>query len=345
MNPFIQEAIKVLEQSSARVRNTLLLAAVASVVMFATTWNARQESWMAYRFQAYHRAANALALCCPLPKKGCPSPIQCPSDVQLAASLYQSSALKTHEWLLEAYQVRVPFFDVALDVNDVGPIGSAAFVIIGMLFRYGMQQQLRTVRFIVQEARARHCMSETYALITLTQVLRIPHTKYDSLSPHFLRLERHAPKLLAILPPVVLIRQLSIDISTVDNFVKMNAPTWLFGLETIAAGAAIAFFATAVHSAFTMDEELDSAWHVAEEEESQRAKIVASSGPQERASGHSLESGEQTAARSDAQVVVASPPSDGKDKDKDEASLPPTQPASGPSGGSSGVADRPSTTS
>lgn len=71
--------------------------------------------------------------------------------------------------------LRIPFFGVVLDINDLGLIGGFTFVVILMWFRFSLWREYYNLRATFKEAKSEH-LTFCYKSLAMRQVLTVPPT-------------------------------------------------------------------------------------------------------------------------------------------------------------------------
>lgn len=69
--------------------------------------------------------------------------------------------------------VRIPFFGLVFDVNDLGLWGGSTFVIILIIFRFTLWREYNNLRLTFEEARPEH-LDFCYKSLAMQQVLTVP---------------------------------------------------------------------------------------------------------------------------------------------------------------------------
>src|SRR5258708_1318921 len=121
----LQDYLDATGESAQRARTTSIALVVASVVLFAGLLNSIQNSWMIDRLTAFQFPESSYVTA----KAGAFHP---PSDTGFAAMAYRERYTQLYGALARVYVesafvVRVPFFGITIDVNDLGLIGGIAF--------------------------------------------------------------------------------------------------------------------------------------------------------------------------------------------------------------------------
>jgi hypothetical protein len=69
--------------------------------------------------------------------------------------------------------VRIPFFGIVFDVNDLGLLGGFTFVVVLMWFRFSLWREYYNLRTTFREAKSEH-LKFCYRTLAMNQVLTVP---------------------------------------------------------------------------------------------------------------------------------------------------------------------------
>ncbi len=223
-------------ESTRRARLVLLVMIVASVITFAASWNTGSHAWLAARVEVSEDVARWWAPLIDACKRtgndcGASPPAAIPTDMQsrwrratiylLRASMRDSTYFIANQVDARVFReqrdremllVRVPFFGVAFDVNDLGILSGFGFSVILLWFTYTLASEFRDMGIALNEAPSRELRQTAYKLILMQQVLTVPETPGNALSPAL----RWAPKVLYLLPFLVYSRIAYLDVVTQD---------------------------------------------------------------------------------------------------------------------------------
>lgn len=95
--------------------------------------------------------------------------------------------------------VRVPFFGIAFDVNDLGMIGGIGLITILLLMRYSLSREIKNLKFSFREAAQHNQLAHFYHALAMRMVFTVPQMKDESVN----RTLAMAPKFICILPAIV----------------------------------------------------------------------------------------------------------------------------------------------
>ncbi|HKP71391.1 MAG TPA: hypothetical protein VJT82_00540, partial [Pyrinomonadaceae bacterium] len=197
----IKQYIKAAAEATERSRRVLIILITASVLALVAVWNSRQASW----FNERYRLINAASML--FDEKNQRRSLQDPEVVKLrqndASGLYERAEeylryrnindrgiLKNTLDTLNAQRaehvstVRMPFFGVGFDVNDIGLFAGFTFAVVLLWFRFSLLREVNNLRLTFFEARkqdkakgesGRHEQLQfCYDLLAMRQVLTTP---------------------------------------------------------------------------------------------------------------------------------------------------------------------------
>lgn len=210
---------------------------------------------------------------CNLRKKSPPSPTGAQQQSQAAEAQTTPEGLVTNEdadlryrqfyaaaardYIDNAFTVRVPFFGVAFDVNDLGLLMGIGFVAILLLLRFSIRSEIISLRVSFKSARDRspEALKAFYDLLAMRQVFTLPRLKDEKLSSsHHGREEwsshdpswnvwvlRFTHKLICALPFLVYSVVTWHDLLSTREIGKSIDPDhlWVLGIYTISLEAII----------------------------------------------------------------------------------------------------------
>lgn len=197
--PNLHDFAEAARDASRRTRTLLVVLVVACVLALVGFLNSLESGWMLQRVRAASDPAAAY-----ITQKLEFAPQMNPA----ARDALQGAIIRAY--IDNAMTVRVPFFGVAFDVNDLGLMGGIGFVTILMLLRFSLRTEIACMR-IAFKAAAREAAGDLprleafYDLLAMQQVLTFPQMRNDRTgwSIHRPRLLRAVPKLICFLPVIV----------------------------------------------------------------------------------------------------------------------------------------------
>jgi hypothetical protein len=218
--PYIDAA----EKSSQRARYVVALITIASVLAFASFWNSRENSWFQQRMRSTELALKYFG-------KSCESDAV-PVEERETCKQAQDYAAQRHIKIIEHLEsqvqymnqadvenvtlIRIPFFGVTFDVNDLGVLSGIAFTILLFWLMYALVSERHDVRFLFRTAIEMRApdrpdlLLPIYRLLAMRQVLSVPPLIFKNGAPpdhanetNNRRLLNSAAKALFFMPVVV----------------------------------------------------------------------------------------------------------------------------------------------
>jgi hypothetical protein len=110
-------------------------------------------------------------------------PLYSGKELDEARKLYRERFLNMYAALSRGYvenalSVRVPFFGITFDVNDLGIMGGISFLVILVWLRFCISREVDNLRLSFEEADRLGKGKEFYTLLAMRQVLTTPRTRY-----------------------------------------------------------------------------------------------------------------------------------------------------------------------
>jgi len=256
----IKEYVESVNASSARARGATYVLAVTSLVIFSAYWNVHPGSWLEERVGVAREAERFLT-----DKKHWPAPQHTEQKVHqaLVEDLIERRAFDKPEvakqyreqlenqLYIQSYQVKIPFFGVTYDINDLGMLGGFAFFVVLMILQFSLARELANLRLAFREAHARNELKPCFDLLSMSQVLTVPpHTGVNS-NPF----TRNLHKTLYLLPVLVHAMIVLNDLSTFDVGLTFSRFNTILTVFVSAAFFLLILILTyqCVHTAFQFD--------------------------------------------------------------------------------------------
>jgi hypothetical protein len=92
--------------------------------------------------------------------------------------------------------VRVPFFGIAFDVNDLGFIGGFGLVIVLVLMRYSLSREIKNLNVSFREAEHHKQLCGFYHALAMRQLFTVPHMKGETRNRKLAKL----PEVVSLMP-------------------------------------------------------------------------------------------------------------------------------------------------
>lgn len=201
--------------SASRTRSVTLTLVALSVVMFIGMLNSIEHSWAGARIMASQDSESAYVIS----HIGLP-PIAAVSkrdsdEYKRARAAYEERYQQLYSSLMRSYvetgfAVRVPFFGVAIDVNDIGFIGGFAFVIVLIMFDLSLRRERENLDVAFAYASVTGQLRALYDLLAMHQLFTAPRRRADARRG----LTALLPKVICLLPLIVQAAVVGHDIAT-----------------------------------------------------------------------------------------------------------------------------------
>lgn len=279
----IKQYIEAAAGATQRSRRVLIILITASVLALVATWNSRTASWFNERYRV---TAAALML---FDKNNNRLPLNDPEVVKLLQegdNLYaRADAYLKHRKVIDrdiivkrlerldiqrlehVTTVKMPFFGVGFDVNDIGIFAGFTFSVVLLWFRFSLLREVNNLRLAFFEARnqdrakakeagrpvAYDKLRFCYEMLAMRQVLSTPKMlPQDKPATFFTRLRQVfwvlVSKSLFLLPLAVQAIVIRNDMNSIEvgkmisphNTELVMALSWIF-LSIIVALTALCF--------------------------------------------------------------------------------------------------------
>lgn len=183
--------------ASRRSRATLLIITIFSVVMLSAILNSGPRSSQHRQFEV---AKDVLLWLTELKEGAEPEGLDGIDDgkerFKLAKILYErdsvlldskEAARRTLDPLLSKgidgrQMIKIPVLDLSLDTRTLTWFGGATYVVLLLMFRFGLYREKENLTITFLEARSRGCLSQCYHLLRMRQVLFIPKSRWNKRS-------------------------------------------------------------------------------------------------------------------------------------------------------------------
>lgn len=124
---------------------------------------------------------------------------------------YQAFLVSASRALVDTrFMVRVPFFGITFDINDLGSLSGIGLMTLLALFRFSISSELENLKLSFRHVRQQGKLAEFYRLLSMKQVLTTPHLPEREIG----WFHTYVPKLLYFLPLLVYLSVVLHDIDT-----------------------------------------------------------------------------------------------------------------------------------
>jgi hypothetical protein len=190
----IRDYVEASSEAARRTRRVTVVLMIATVLMFSGLSNSLQGNWKRARLQALEDVNSEYVRA----RLGTPPQNSEAHTLYLTrySQLY-SAALK--DYTENAYTIRIPFFGIVIDINDLGSIGGLALALILVLYRTSLTRELDNLRLSFEGAQAQNGLRTLYYMLAMQQVLTFPNIDGRDRS----KFMEMAPKLLLFAPVLI----------------------------------------------------------------------------------------------------------------------------------------------
>ena len=222
----LQEYLQASSEASKRSRKITITLVVASVLMLVGLLNSYQKTWMLQRVQRSADPTSEYVRLKLWPGMNSDSLMSIVDSSKASAALGIGSLRLRREFLdsqyssfyraliasyvENAFTIRIPFFGVAFDVNDLGMLGGLGIIVALVLFRFSLARELDNLVLSFEEARKVGMMKTVYELIAMHQVLTVPPMPGRRRSRAMINI----PRALVFLPCIIHLAVVSHDFAT-----------------------------------------------------------------------------------------------------------------------------------
>jgi hypothetical protein len=210
----IRAYLDATSDASKRSRTTTIILVVASVLVLTALLNSLQSHWMLQRLRAFRNIHGQYTET----KLG---PYQAAENNKPTAQekggvgRYEEQATAFSAALAKAYVenalvVRVPFFGISFDVNDLGLLGGLGFLIILGCLRFCISREVDNLRLSMDVSQNVEGRRHFYYLLAMRQMFTVPHTPHINRG-RFLTI---TPSVICWVPLVVYLAVIGHDVQT-----------------------------------------------------------------------------------------------------------------------------------
>jgi hypothetical protein len=279
--PFsLSQYVQASAESSKRTRTIVVVLVIGSVLAFAGLLNSLSTAWMLQRIEM-SRSPNSTYV---LQKLG----FLARSDARAKAGLVTQEDLEAlltaearrsgqsletvrlnyadqyrsfyqalvHTYAESAYMIRVPFFGATFDMNDIGIVGGAGFIVILLLLRYSLARELYNLRLSFSLAESHGTLRDAYNFLSMRQVLTTPPIQGRRRSKLLVAI----PQLLCVLPILVYSGIITHDFATFTIGTAISSPHTIV-LYCVNSACLIAM-ASLTGASMSMWKKIDREWVV-----------------------------------------------------------------------------------
>lgn len=202
----VKDYVESSSEAAKRTRSVSIALMIASVLMFSGFLNSLQSNWKLQRLRNLEDIDSGHTERRLGPR---PSPQDSEAYQLYIARYNQLYAATLKDYVESAYTIRIPFFGISIDSNDLGPLGGLALAVILILYRTSVTRELDNLRLSFEAAAAQNQLNTLYTLLAMRQVLTFPNIQGKERSK-FMAI---VPKLLSILPAFIYLMVVANDVA------------------------------------------------------------------------------------------------------------------------------------
>lgn len=186
----VKDLAETAMNASVRSRQVTWLLIVAIVISFFASWNSRPHSWPDARYEIISKASEFCdrQLCDTLKKVS--DTTTKVSAIDTVGVFLKTRHIKTLSELndlkkiyndleKDAYTVKIPFFGVSFDINDLGIFSGIIFCTLLILLIFSMDRENNNINMTLIEAQKDKQLRFYYNYLSAGQVLTYPKKIYS----------------------------------------------------------------------------------------------------------------------------------------------------------------------
>ena len=241
----IEDYLDATSDAAKRTRTVIIIIVVASVLTFAGFLNSLEHNWMLQRVRAAAVPQSDYV------KQKFPD-IKDQEALNKCQDVFYGALMKAY--VDNTYTIRVPFFGITFDVNDLALLGGLAFIILLILFRFSLAREHDNLVISFEEAKNDRQLATFYDLLAMRQVLTTPPMQGRNTVASLMII----PKVLSVLPLIILSVIIAHDFMTYNVGAAINV--WHTVLLYIVSSALWAFILILTISCLLVWLKTDAVW-------------------------------------------------------------------------------------
>jgi hypothetical protein len=236
----VQYYLDAAVDSTKRSRTVAILIVVTCVLVFTGLVNEQKSNWLLSRLNGSRHPEDVYIK----EKLGPPPSGWATASAESSSLRYYDYRYKelvgamTRAYVDSALLLRVPFFGVVVDVNDLGLLGGITFMILLVWYRLSLAREVDNLELYFAEMKGRAEEREFYNLLAMRQVFTVPRTGKRERTKFLL----WAPKLICWLPVALHCSVLGYDLGHTpgianalnrDRFIILIATEAIFAITLV----------------------------------------------------------------------------------------------------------------
>jgi len=178
--------------AATRTRFVTLVLVVACVLISIGWYNSMRWSWARDRIRNAYNITDESILKVLYPNN--PSATLDPNVAESYRSHLQAATMTAY--IDNIRFVKIPFFGIAFDVNDLGFIGGFGIMTVLVLMRYSLSREIKNLNVSFREAEHHKQLCAFYHALAMRQLFTVPHMKGEKRNRKLAKL----PELVSIMP-------------------------------------------------------------------------------------------------------------------------------------------------
>lgn len=207
--------------AAIRTRTVTIVLVVACVLISLGWYNSLKWSWARDRIRQAYDVGDETIFKVLNPN----NPPQGNDPVAMAYREHLKVATVT-AYVENIRLVKVPFFGIVFDVNDLGFVGGFGLVIVLVLMRYSLSREIKNLNVSFREAEQHKKLCAFYHALAMRQLFTVPHMKGETRNRKLAKL----PELVSIMPAFLFTLGVVYDWYSVVALHMYNFPTVTFTL-------------------------------------------------------------------------------------------------------------------
>ena len=187
--------VEASHDAAKRTRTVTIILVVACVLISIGWYNSFQWSWTRYRVRQAFDLGDVSIYKILNPT----NPPTNNNDPEAMLYRTQLQYATVNEYVQNVRFVRIPFFGIAFDVNDLGTIGGLALLTIFLLLRYSLSREIKNLNVSFEESVLHNRLCAFYHALAMRQLFTVPHMKGETRNWKLARL----PEFVAITPAII----------------------------------------------------------------------------------------------------------------------------------------------
>ncbi|HEX8458708.1 MAG TPA: hypothetical protein VF656_15545 [Pyrinomonadaceae bacterium] len=181
--------------AATRTRTVTIVLVVACVLISIGWYNSMRWSWARDRVRSAYNIKDETILKVLYPEN--PATVVQPEVLDSYRTNLQAATVTAYVENIRF--LRVPFFGIAFDVNDLGLIGGFGLVTVLVLMRYSLSREIKNLNVSFRESEHHKQLCAFYHALAMRQLFTVPHMKGEKQNRKLAKL----PEIVCIMPALL----------------------------------------------------------------------------------------------------------------------------------------------